>query len=183
MESGGQSEIKRSDGLHAHFEACAPSLLRLLSARMGNRTDAEDLLQELWVKLATLETGPIANPSAYLHRMALNMANDLVRASVRRRGREDAWSDLMVADQNSVAIDPTPSPERALIAKREMAQLSQALQTLPARAREAFLHHKVEGKSHAEAAEAMGISKSAVEKHMATAMKYLLRAMNGEDQA
>jgi DNA-directed RNA polymerase specialized sigma24 family protein len=37
--------------------------------------------------------------------------------------------------------------------------------------------------NHAETADAMGISKSAVEKHMANAMKYLLRAMSGGDQA
>jgi RNA polymerase sigma-70 factor (ECF subfamily) len=150
---------------------------------MGNRTDAEDLMQELWIKLATLETGPIANPNAYLNRMALNMVNDLVRARVRRRGREAAWSDVMVAEQGTVAVDPAPSPERALFAKREMQQLSQAMQRLPDRAREAFLLLKVEGKSHAEAADAMGISKSAIEKHIASAMKYLMRAMNVEDWA
>ncbi len=183
MESAIEPESARSDGLRAYFDACSPSILRLLAARMGNRADAEDLMQELWLKLTTLETGPVANPKAYLHRMALNMANDVVRSAMRRRGRENAWSDLMVAEHDSVAIDPAPSPERALIAKREMEQLSRALQALPDRSREAFVHHKVEGKSHAEIAGFMGISKSAVEKHMATAMKYLLRAMNMEDGA
>jgi RNA polymerase sigma factor (sigma-70 family) len=179
VESESPSDVARSDGLRAQFDACAPSLLRLISARMGSRTDAEDLMQELWIKLETLETGPIANPKAYLHRMALNMANDLVRARVRQRGREAAWSDLMVAEHDTVAIDPAPSPERAYFAKREMENLSQALRTLPDRAQQAFRHHRIEGLNHAETAEAMGISKSAVEKHMATAMKYLLRAMNG----
>jgi RNA polymerase sigma factor (sigma-70 family) len=174
-------ETANHQGLRAYYDDCIPSLRRLISARMGSRTDAEDLLQELWIKLATLETGPIANPKAYLHRIALNMANDLVRERVRRRGRESAWSDVMVAEKDSIAVDPAPSPERALIAKREMEHLSQALQTLPARSREAFLHHKIEGRSHAEVAHMMGISRSAVEKHMATAMKYLMRAMKVED--
>jgi RNA polymerase sigma factor (sigma-70 family) len=181
MEPDIPPDTERHDGLRAHFDACAPSVLRLMSARLGSRTDAEDLMQELWIKLARLETGPIANPKAYLHRIALNMANDLVREQVRRRRRESAWSDVMVAEKDSVAVDPAPSPERALIAKREMEQLSQALQTVPTRSREAFLHHKVEGRSHAEVAHVMGISRSAVEKHMATAMKYLMRAMKVED--
>jgi RNA polymerase sigma factor (sigma-70 family) len=183
MDSEIPLDAARSDGLRAHFDACAPSLLRLISARMGSRTDAEDLIQELWIKLETLQTGPVVNPKAYLHRMALNMANDLVRARVRRRGREEAWSDLMVAEHNSVAIDPTPSPERTLFAKRELEQLSQAIRSLPDRAQQAFRHHRIEGLNHAETADAMGISKSAVEKHMANAMKYLLRAMSGGDQA
>jgi RNA polymerase sigma factor (sigma-70 family) len=175
------TEAARSDGLRAHFDAHASALRRLLSARMGSRTDADDLMQELWIKLATLETGPVANPKAYLHRMALNMANDLVRERVRRRGRESAWSEVMVAEMSTIAVDPAPSPLRALIGKHELEQLAQALQTLPARSREAFLQHKVEGKSHAEVADSMGISRSAVEKHMATAMKYLMRAMKVED--
>ncbi len=179
MESEDIAESVQNSGLRAHFDACAPSLMRLISARMGSHTDAEDLIQELWIKLATLETGPVANPKAYLHRMALNMANDLVRSRVRRRGREEAWSDLMVAEHDSVAIDPTPSPERALFAKREWEQISQTIRTLPDRAQQAFRHHRIEGLNHNETAAAMGISKSAVEKHMATAMKYLLRAMNG----
>ncbi len=139
-------------------------------------------MQELWVKLATLETGPIANSNAYLHRMALNMANDLVRAKVRRRGREAAWSHVMVAEQDSVAVDPAPSPERALIAKGSLEDVKNALQTLSERARVAFVYHRIEGKSHAETAEIMGISKSAVEKHMAAAMKHLLHAINMEDR-
>ncbi len=182
METESTSDVARSDGLRAYFDASAPPLLRLISARMGSRTDAEDLLQELWIKLETVETGPVANPKAYLHRMALNMANDLVRTRVRRRGREAAWSDLMVAEHDAVAIDPAPSPERAFFAKRELEQLSQALRTLPDRAQQAFRHHRIEGLNQAETAEAMGISKSAVEKHISNAMKYLLRAMNGGDQ-
>ncbi len=170
-------------GLHAHFEACAPSLQRLIAARLGSRTDAEDVVQDLWIKLSSLETGPIANPKAYLHRMALNMANDIVRARVRRRGREASWSDLMVAETDSVAIDPAPSPERALLAKRELEQVSQAIRSLPDRAREAFHYHRVDGLSHAEVAMTMGISKSAVEKHMATAMKSILRAIKVEERA
>jgi RNA polymerase sigma factor (sigma-70 family) len=181
MEPQADPDLMHKGGLRAHFDACAPSLLRLISARMGSRSDAEDLIQELWLKLATLETGPIANPKAYLHRMALNMANDVVRARVRRRDREAAWSDLMVAEHDSFAVDPAPSPERTLIAKRELEQLTKALRTLPGRAQEAFRHHRIDGKSHCETAEAMGVSRSAVEKHMATAMKYLLRAMNVGD--
>ncbi len=183
MEPDNQNAVVRSDGLRAHFETHAPLLLRLISARMGSRSDAEDLIQELWIKLATLESGPIASPKAYLHRMALNMANDLVRERVRRRGRESAWSDVMVAEQESIAVDPAPSPERALIAKREMQQVAEALHSLPGRAHEAFCLHRIEGKSHAEISDLMGISRSAVEKHMANAMKHLLRALNAGDHA
>ncbi len=183
MTSNEPEEQSRPSGLRAHFEANSSSLLRLLSSRLGSRADAEDLLQALWIKLESADTGPIAHPTAYLHRMALNLANDLVRTRVRRRSREHAWSDLMVAEHGSVAVDPAPSPERALIAKCEIERLSSAIAALPDRAREAFRLHRIEGKSHAEVAETMGISKSAVEKHMANAMKNMMKAMSEEDQA
>lgn len=191
MESHEQPAAAASAGLKAHFDDCAASLLRLLSARLGNRTDAEDLLQELWLKLATTdarvaengsaENGEINNPRAYLHRMALNLANDLVRERIRRRGREAAYSDVMVAEEGVVAVDPGPSPEQALGDKIELARVREALRQLPARAGEVFRRHRIEGQSHTQVAEAMGISRSAVEKHMATAMKYLLRALNNLD--
>ncbi len=176
------SIAEKTGGLRSIFDVSRASLLRLLSARLGSPADAEDLLQELWIKLATLETGPIANPKAYLHRMALNLANDQVRARVRQRGRESAWSDLMVAGHDSVAIDPAPLPDRALIAKGELGRLSRAIQALPDRSQEAFRLHRIEGKGHAEVADSMGISKSAVEKHMATAMKHLVQAMDLEGE-
>lgn len=180
MDGGHQGS---ESGLQAHFGHCRPQLLRLLSARMGQKSDAEDLLQEMWLKLATLETGPVANPAAYLNRMALNMANDLVRARIRRRGRENAWSDLMIAAPDELAADPAPSPERCLLARSELERLSAAIRRLPGRAQEAFRRHRIDGESHAEVAEAMGISRSAVEKHMATAMKYLLQEMDSGESA
>lgn len=182
VESKTDQHTERNSGLRAHFDACASSLLRLLSARLGNRSDAEDLLQDMWLRLASADTGPIANPPAYLHRMALNLANDLVREQIRRRGREAAWSDVMIAEHGADAIDPSPSPEQALLGRRELEQVQTALLTLPDRAGEVFRRHRLEGHSHAEVASAMGISRSAVEKHMATAIKYLLRALKNEDE-
>ena len=49
-----------------------------------------------------------------------------------------------------------------------------SLESLPPRMREAFKLHKLEGLSHAETARSMGISISAVEKHISGALKLLL---------
>jgi RNA polymerase sigma factor (sigma-70 family) len=48
------------------------------------------------------------------------------------------------------------------------------VETLPPQTQRVFRMHKLEGLSHAETAARLGVSKSAVEKHMITALKRLL---------
>ena len=71
-------------GLATLLDAERAALLRFLAARCGDPAEAEDLLQELWLKIATAPTGPIANGRAYLFRIANNLVLD--RARRRRRG-------------------------------------------------------------------------------------------------
>jgi RNA polymerase sigma factor (sigma-70 family) len=177
-----QDSEEKLGGLRSHYEMLQPKLRRLLTARLGSPADAEDLMQDLWIKLAQIPSGPVANPSAYLHKMALNLANDLVRSRMRQRGREAAWSDVMIAEPNSVAVDPSPSPETALAANMQLDLLMRAIRTLPERAQQVFRRHRIDGASHAEVAAEFGISKSAVEKNMATAMKHLMRAMSADEE-
>jgi RNA polymerase sigma factor (sigma-70 family) len=170
-------------GLRAHFDGLAPSLRRFLVARLGNTVDAEDLIQELWIKLGETPSGPVANPRAYLYKMALNLGNDMVRSRMRQQKREAAWSDLMVAAADTQAVDPAASPERQLADRMELDQLLSAIRDLPERAQLVFRRHRIDGMSHAEVAAELGISKSAIEKNMATAMKHLIRAMQDGDVA
>jgi RNA polymerase sigma factor (sigma-70 family) len=180
MEGSSQTEIVNA-GLRAHFDAHRPSLRRMVAARLSNAEDAEDLMQDLWIRLGSAETGPIANPRAYLHRMALNLANDLVRQRVRRRRREEDWNGTMVTETGGMALDPTPSPERQLSDRQDLDRLTNAVRAMPERAQRVFRLHRIDGLSHAKVAEELGISKSAVEKNMATAMKHLARHIILED--
>jgi RNA polymerase sigma factor (sigma-70 family) len=176
--NGSSQTAPQDAGLRAHFDAHRPALRRMIAARLSSPEDAEDLMQELWIRLASVESGPVANPRAYLHRMALNLANDLVRERVRRRRREEDWTGATTDDAGGMALDPTPSPERQLADRQELDRLTRAVRAMPERAQQVFRLHRIEGNSHAEVAESLGISKSAVEKNMATAMKYLVRHMN-----
>lgn len=165
-------------GLRAQLEQIRPSLRRMLTARLSNAEDAEDILQELWIKLETLDSGPIANPGAYLHRMALNLSNDLVRERSRRRNREADWTDVSVSTLDGMSVDDTPSPERQAADRQELALMVEAIRAMPDRAQQVFRRHRIDGLSHADVASELGISKSAVEKNMATALKHLMRHLN-----
>lgn len=166
-------------GLEACYRDCRAELLRFLVARTGAVGEAEEILQDVWIKLRQAPTAPIANGRAYLYRMAQNLVVDRIRERQRRMQRERAWLD----DRNGHTAggvepaDPSQNAEDTILEREETARLLSALATLPEGARRAFELHKIEGLSHAEVAGRLGISKSGVEKHMAVAVKYLRRAL------
>ena len=72
-----------ADGLEAVFLANREVLLRFLRARGGGE-GAEDLLQELWVRVHEAGArglgGPVAQPLSYLYRVADNLMRDRYRS-------------------------------------------------------------------------------------------------------
>jgi RNA polymerase sigma-70 factor (ECF subfamily) len=166
-------------GLEACYRDFRAELLRFLIARTGDSGEAEEILQDIWIRLRQTPTGPIANSRAYLYRVAQNLVVDRVREKHRRMQRERRWLDDRTghAPEGGEPADPAQTAEAAMLAHEETARLLSALTTLPEGARRVFELHKIEGLSHARVAERLGISKSGVEKHMAVAMKYLRRAL------
>jgi len=114
----------------------------------GNAQDAEDVLQTLFLRL--LHRGrPLdlnANPKGYLHRGAVNVALDIVRARRRTLSSEDSPAE-------------TPgSPATGRI--QEM--VAQALSELSPKLAEMFVLKHVEGYENSEIAELIGTSHGAV---------------------
>lgn len=169
-------------GLTGTLEARRGDLRRFLIARTGSEADADDLLSELWIKANSVQPGPVSNPGSYLFKMANNLVLDRLRETSRRQRREGDW----IAEQRgSHALveepaDPASSAEQMLIERDEQNRLTEAIDHLPARARRVLRMHKLEGLGHAEIAAQLGISKSAVEKHMALAMAHLRRILTTE---
>lgn len=168
-------------GLQALAATIRPRLLRFLTARMGNAADAEDVMQELWLRLERTDSGLVANGEAYLHKVTLNLANDLVRHRSRSGARDAAWLETSAGDDADGLADPAPSPEREVAGRHQLAKVSAAIAMLPERAGDVFRRHRLEGESHAQIAAALGISKSAVEKHMANAIRNLAEALSEQE--
>ncbi|MDF0544891.1 RNA polymerase sigma factor [Sphingobium sp. H39-3-25] len=166
-------------GLEALFHAYRPELLRFVVAQTGNRAEAQDILQEMWVRLRKPAGGPVANPRPYLYRMAKNLVVDRLRENHRRMRRDRGWSDHQDdhLQPGGEPADRTGNAEHQLLEREELALLASALTTIPQGARRALELHKLDGLSQAEVAERLGISISGVEKHIAVAMKYLRRAL------
>ncbi len=174
--SGGEDG---SDGLMALYVEHRTALLRFLVARTGSIFEAEDVVQELWLKLGAAPSGPIGNGRAYLYRMAQNIVLDRLRAGRRRVAREGAWAD---SEQGFGGDAPEPhvdaSAETDLIAREDAQRLANAITQLPPGAARAFRLHKLDGLSHADTAAQLGISRKGVEKHMAVAMAHLRRLLD-----
>jgi len=158
--------------LSAYFEQRG-QLLRFFAARTGSPAEAEDLVQELYIKVTTVD-GEIANHGAYLFRLASNLMLDRARQARRSGARDTAYRAATVETAGGEDIADSPSAEAALAARQRLARLTARLETLPDKTREAFRLHKFEGLSHAETAQRMGVSRSAVEKYVSAALKHLL---------
>ncbi len=168
-------------GLAAVYDVHRAAILRFLRARTRDAAEAEDVLQELWIRLREVGGGPIGNPRGYLFQMANHLVLDRERERRRRRMREQHWSEQAHAAVDTAdgidAVDPARTPEQILSDAQERELLLRAIQKLPEAARRAFCLHKLEELSHAEVAARLGISRSGVEKHIALAMKHLRQAL------
>ena len=147
-------------GLQRIFEENREQLLRYLRAH-GAGDAAEDLLQELWLKLAASAQGPIASPRSYLFRAATNLMIDLRRSESQQQRREIEWSGLTDRLPHSAANDP--GPERELVGRRTLERVQAELQKLPTRALSIFRKHRIEGLTQREIASSMGLSASTIE--------------------
>lgn len=162
------------DPLLAAYLGRRANLVRFLAARAGSIAVAEDLVQELYLKVAGRDrAGEVGNPVALLYRMALNLMLDRARGEARSAARDTAWRQVARTAVGGVDIADEPPADEAAASAQRLRQLVAAVQDLPPQAGRAFRLHKLEGLSHAETARAMGLSVKAVEKHVSAALKVL----------
>jgi len=142
---------------------------RLLRRRGTGLEDAEDLVQEAVLRLhAYTQKGlEVHDVERFVTRTAINLAVDS-----HRRAHEDLYVSAPVEDFTSL-IDTRPAPDEMLAIEQQLEAMRAALDRVSHRTREIFFMHRLQGFSHAEIAARMGISKSAVEKHIASAVTIL----------
>ena len=162
-----------NDGLQAILLTNRATLLRFVAAR-GAGDEAEDVLQELWIKVSAAPTGPIANPLSYLFRAAENLMRDRHRAHRQAILRDAAWDESHSA--SLPGISDAPAGERVLIAREELGRIEAALAALGDRARDVFRLHRIEGLAQRDIATRLGVSLSTVESDMRKAYRAVLDA-------
>jgi RNA polymerase sigma factor (sigma-70 family) len=147
--------------------------IRAALRRRGNSVqDAEDLVQEAWVRLARyLREQVVDQPEAFLMRTALNLSIDAHRARMTR-GDEVLAEDVVI-------IDLAPTAEAAILAKERVARLYEGVSRLSETTRAIFLSHRLDGLTYGEIARARGVNVSTVHTHIAKATLALTLWMQG----
>jgi RNA polymerase sigma factor (sigma-70 family) len=150
-------------------------LVRFFTARLRSGAAAEDLVQDIYLRLASLDARTeVHNPVGYLYRLGSNLMLDRLRGERRAAVREGSWLDSHSTRIGSEEIAEDASAEQVVASRQRLEATVAALRELPERTQRVFRMHKFDGMSHPEVAQALGISRSAVEKHVMAALKHLL---------
>ncbi len=130
----------------------------------GKRSDAEDIAQDVCVKLASVLSSFDGRSAftSWLYRVTLNAVRDMQRAGNRRTRNNDRFSEVHPEDA-------PPEQEEAATAR----ELWAAVRTLPEKQRDAVLLVYAEDMNHAQAGEIMGCRETTVSWHIHEARKTL----------
>lgn len=134
---------------------------------------AEDLSQDTFVRLLKREQLDYPRePRAFLAAIAKGLLFDYFR----RAALEQAYlSELMLIPEAE-----QPSLEEQLLILEDLKTIDRMLGKLSSKARAAFLYNRLEGLSHGEIAERLGVSPSRVRQYLAQGMRQCYVALYGE---
>jgi len=141
-------------GIEGVLLANRDRIVRFLEVR-GAGDAAEDVFQDLWMRLTERGTGPIAEPLAYAMRAANNLMLDRYRSARQAGLRDAAWHEAASAEP--------PSAERTLISREHLQIVEQAIASTGERAARVFRRFRVDGIQQREIAVETGVSLSTVE--------------------
>jgi RNA polymerase sigma-70 factor (ECF subfamily) len=154
-------------------DATSARLVRLSARMLGNVADAEDVVQEAYVKAyRSLEDGQFdrrAKVETWLYRIVINATIDARRKRARRGPAVD------IDDETAV---PPPAGDAPAEAHMALTELADWLGALPEDQQAALVLKAIEGRESAEIAEILGCSEGAVEQRLVRARATLRQRRN-----
>lgn len=143
------------------------SLSGFFRRRVADQGDAEDLAQEVYLRLLRADgdgRGTIRNPEAYLYTVAVNLAGE--HAALRRRAPFNAEDVDRLAEQ--LASDECAEDD--VDRERRMQRLADVIERLPPKPRAVLVMQYRDGLSYREIAAHLGVSVHMVKKHVVKAL-------------
>jgi RNA polymerase sigma factor (sigma-70 family) len=152
------------------------SLSRYFSRYTADRYESEDMVQEVFLKLAR-RGGMVGvhNPSSYIFQTAANVSLD------RNRRRQSHFADHHQEYDHERHGEIAAGPEHILLDRERLEQVRIALAELPERTRQVFTLRRIDGLRYAELARQMDISVSTAEKEMQRAVLHLAAKLGTYD--
>jgi RNA polymerase sigma-70 factor (ECF subfamily) len=148
--------------------AYRPALIRYFMRRTGNHAEAEDLTQEVFIRLARTDMAAIEKREAYIFQTASNLLRDRAR---RERVRAEYRDDVQRTPEAGLDL---LDPHRVAEGHDMLQALYAGLARLPDRTRRIFTLYRIENVAKKTIAAHFGITESAVEKQVGRAMGFLI---------
>lgn len=136
------------------------ALMAYFQRRVGDAAEAQDLTQEVFVRIANAEPREFKSAESYIFQIAANLLRDRGRTLAFRRKQTDA-----IAAAERRRGEP-PDAERILIGKDNLETIIAALNDLPTKTRDIFLLNRLEGLNRLELAEMFGLTPRTVTYHL-----------------
>jgi RNA polymerase sigma-70 factor, ECF subfamily len=137
----------------AAFEACRPRLMAIAYGMLGDRDEAEDTVQDAWLRFADVGSEGLRHPEAFLVTVTTRLAIDRLRsARVRRETYVGPWLP------EPIVRDAAPPDPADVVAEAEQLSLALlvALERLNPVERAVLLLRDVFDLEYAEIADAVG---------------------------
>ncbi|TWT97358.1 RNA polymerase sigma factor [Neorhodopirellula pilleata] len=164
-----QGDLSAFEALvHQH----SPAMLRFIRGILGDEHDAEDIAQQVWIRIyQNLHVFDERRGAflTWLFQIARNQSLNTIRA----RGRSPISFQTPVPEPNSIS-----DPLKNMIMREEFALLDQVLAQLPADQRTAWILSELDGLSQAEIAEIEQIPTGTVKSRVARAKASLRRQLS-----
>lgn len=146
-------------------------LVRQIGVRIRRRSDAEDLLQAAYLRLEDYrKTHTVENVGAFLVRTAVNIGVDNYR-------HERLIAKIKI--EGALAGENGPLQDEVLAFRNRLVRAREGLAQLHPRTRQILLMHRLQKLKYREIAQRIGISQSAVEKHVAKGAMFLTKWTEG----
>jgi RNA polymerase sigma-70 factor (ECF subfamily) len=171
------------DAFRILVERHARAVHRLACRMTGNAHDAEDVVQETFLRaFKRLDDFEARSQfGSWLHRIAANCSYDLLRA----RARDNARRQPAGADEEPLAHalpSPAPGPDRLAAGSELRQRVQAAMQRMSALERAAFTLRHLEGRSISEIQAALGLDTSAAKQSIFRAVRKVRQTL-GEPEA
>jgi RNA polymerase sigma-70 factor (ECF subfamily) len=134
-------------------------VVRLLSNKMADRAEVQDLAQEVFLRLLRVDTiDLVKNPRAYLYRVAVNVAGEWRLRARQRKPHTSQELDELVSVEDL---------ERSLEERQTGDAVRRALGELPAALREVLVLHCRDDMTYEQIADHLGITRRMVKRYVA----------------
>jgi RNA polymerase sigma-70 factor (ECF subfamily) len=151
-------------------QAVWKKLVQKIARKTNGSCDAEDFLQSAYLRLDGYRAQhEIRNASAFLVRTATNIGVDNFR-----------HQSLAINNVEQLEIeDDSPLQDEVIAARVRLERVKEGLSRLPPRTREVLLMRRLDGRGYDEIASQLGVSRSTVERIVASATTFLMEWTKG----